>query len=542
MIKEILSIEETSENKWKAKYRGNYGVYNIKIQFDNNELKSFSCSCPSDYYPCKHIPKIVAAIEEQMTKKKEEANEKTLTIEELLKNVPQKKLIEFISLYAKYNVDFKNSVYLEFIKDISGKEKNNYSAVLSESLSLIGFDIEDLYYDYGHEASFEIDILDEMYAKARKLINQKLYDEAVLICKACIEEYATWLEEIDSDVYEYIDITYQEEPFNIIKDIINADVVDTVELYEFCKMEMNKSKYKIHYWEDYFLDLLITTGLKCGKQQEVIELIDKNISQFSNKTCYEYKKMLERKIEILKFLNNEKEVSFIIEQNLQIPEFRKSLVQSKIQAKQYTEAKKLIYDILDNHSNDNFSTLEWKDILLDIAVKEKNVKNMQSISYELLMKEFNSKYFKIFKNTFKQSEWNEYKQKLILHYEKQTNGFSIWNNIVLNTSIANLYIEEKDTDKLIELVEKKLSVEAINKYYVHFVKSHPAKTLDLFEKSILEYSKNTGRDVYELISEMLNKILKIPGGKEVVVKLINYLLSTYSNRRAMKEILGKIKI
>ncbi|MDR1210743.1 MAG: SWIM zinc finger family protein [Spirochaetaceae bacterium] len=55
-MSDILDLRETSPNHWQAKYQGNYGVYTIKIATDGKRRGEFSCSCPSDYYPCKHIP------------------------------------------------------------------------------------------------------------------------------------------------------------------------------------------------------------------------------------------------------------------------------------------------------------------------------------------------------------------------------------------------------------------------------------------------------------------------------------------------------
>ena len=68
----IISLQETSPNHWRAKYQGNYGVYTIKISTDGKRRGSFSCSCPSDYYPCKHIAIVEAAIAERVAKNKYE--------------------------------------------------------------------------------------------------------------------------------------------------------------------------------------------------------------------------------------------------------------------------------------------------------------------------------------------------------------------------------------------------------------------------------------------------------------------------------------
>ena len=64
----IIDLHEIFPNTWKASYSGNYGTYTIKIKTDGKKTTDFSCSCPSDYYPCKHIAMIEEAIRERIAK------------------------------------------------------------------------------------------------------------------------------------------------------------------------------------------------------------------------------------------------------------------------------------------------------------------------------------------------------------------------------------------------------------------------------------------------------------------------------------------
>ena len=84
---EIISLHETTPNRWKAKYEGNYGVYTVKITLDKKgDVSDFSCTCPSDGYPCKHIPIVRRAIAERMSQNQRPAGEKgsPQAVEELL--------------------------------------------------------------------------------------------------------------------------------------------------------------------------------------------------------------------------------------------------------------------------------------------------------------------------------------------------------------------------------------------------------------------------------------------------------------------------
>jgi hypothetical protein len=76
---------------------------------------------------------------------------------------------------------------------------------LQDALDGLYFDYEDIGYDYD---SIEIDVLDQWLDKAQNHVKQNNPKEAILICKACIEEYAAWYEESDCEVLDYIDPAY----------------------------------------------------------------------------------------------------------------------------------------------------------------------------------------------------------------------------------------------------------------------------------------------------------------------------------------------
>jgi len=124
----IVELRQTAENDWKAKYQGNYGLYTIKITTDGKKAVKFSCSCPSDYYPCKHISIVENAIAEKIADNKKLVKCGGLKVEDLITNVPAEKLREFIITQAKYNPDLLNAVLLEFDGNcLSEMKKEKYT-------------------------------------------------------------------------------------------------------------------------------------------------------------------------------------------------------------------------------------------------------------------------------------------------------------------------------------------------------------------------------------------------------------------------------
>lgn len=525
----IIDLQETTPNNWRAKYRGNYGVYTIKVVTDGTKTKDFSCSCPSDYYPCKHIPMVEDEIKKRIaTVEQTSPKEGNISIESVLKNVSPNELCNFITRLAKYNQELANAIFLEFAHKTNTNRVTNYSDIIRAALKKLHFDYEDLY-DY-HEDCIEIDILDQWLEKARQYADKENFNESILICKACIEEYADWLLAIESDIQDYIDEEYQYAPFEILAGIISKSEVFSKELYDYCKTEMPKTKYKKTEIYRAFNDLMAQLAPTVDPEN-FIELQDKLLNAIADKKSDEAKQVIQRKIDFYKNTGQPEKVWELITNNIQIESFRKELTEKKIAENKLNEAKELIMDVL---STDNdYYQHTWNVLLLTIAQKEKDIPSIRKISFSFIGNHFKSEYYKIYKSTYTGEEWLLEVENIIRHYQK--------NNRFFSSSIAEILLAEKQTEQLMNYVEKYLSVEILDKYHAHF--PSPEKTLALFRRSIDEYVKNnTGRTYYEYAAKLFNKMNKIKGGKAVVNEMILQYKLLYKNRRAMMEILNRLRL
>src|SRR5215469_9056915 len=97
----FIELRQTAENDWRARYQGNYGIYTIKVTMAGKKAVKFSCTCPSDYNPCKHIDMIEDAIAEQLAINKRHEKNSNLQLEDFIKNVSVEKLREFIITQTK---------------------------------------------------------------------------------------------------------------------------------------------------------------------------------------------------------------------------------------------------------------------------------------------------------------------------------------------------------------------------------------------------------------------------------------------------------
>ncbi len=524
----IIDLKEITPNNWKAKYQGNYGTYTIKIATDGkSKPSSFSCTCPSTYYPCKHVPLVLAEIKKRKVRiEKPSSKENRMSVEEVLKHVSLDELQNFVARLAKYNPELTNAIMLEFSHKAEKKGSNKYSPIIREALQEWQDENEEEEEWYGYDYCIEIDALDQWLEKAQKYADQGDYGESVWICKACIEEYAAWLQGEGREMQDYLDESYQCTPFEILKEVISVSDAFAKELFDYCKIEMQKEKYKGTVFHSEYNDLMGELAPTVDPES-FLALQDELLAEISDKKSNEAQQVFQRKVDFYRQAGQPEKAWEIIENNLQIDFFRKELTEKKIAENKLTEAKMLISE--QPAGNDNYHHSVWYILLLAIAEKENDVAGIRRISFSLIENRFEPTYYEKYKSTFSSSAWALEVERLIRHYQQRNNVFS--------HSAAKVMLQENLTERLMNYVEKHLSIELLENYHTYF--PSPEKTLLLFRKSIDKYAQtNMGRNHYEYIARLLAQMKKISGGQTVVNEMLSHYKIIYRNRRAMMEVLG----
>lgn len=521
----IIDLREIAPDTWQAKYQGNYGVYTIKISTDGKRRSKFSCSCPSDYYPCKHIAMVEEAIAEQIAINKKLKKTGGLTVKELLKGLSRDELCDFIIRQAQYNSDLHNAITLEFTPRAANSKGNKYSPVIRKALQSV-YVSDEINYEYEQIA---LDVLDQWFDKAWECVDKKQYAEAILICKACIEEFAAWLNDIDEDITYCLDPEYQSVPFEILE--ASLEHADKKELFAYCRSEQKKKKYAGTDIYDYFHRLLMDLAVSVDPDA-FIALQDELLAGVADIGSHEAETILRRKINFYKQLGQPKKAWDIIEANIRIESFRREMVEKKIAEKKFVEAKKFINDYITGTEGDRRQSYHgnWNELLLDIAQKENDIPAIRKLSYEFLSEHFSEKYFGIYKAAFNSAEWAEEMEKLLCHYGKNKKHFSDF--------VAQLLAAENAAERLMDYVEKYLSLDYLDEYHRVFATAFPEKTLELFRNALNTYAENNvGRSHYEYILKLLKKMSRIKGGEKTAADLAADFKTRYKNRKAMHEVL-----
>jgi hypothetical protein len=278
---------------------------------------------------------------------------------------------------------------------------------------------------------------------------------------------------------------------------------------------------------DCFTDLFMTLSKEINPEA-FIELQRQLLGNIKDKSSYEAEKILSRIIYFYNDLQESEKAWEYVENNIQISRFRKQVVEKRIEEKKLAEAKKLIRDYIKAKTMHHLD--EWDDFLLQIALAENDISATRSISHSFIKDSFREQYYQIYKAAFTSDEWPEKFEELLAHY-KTERGLG-------NHSAAELLAAESMAERLLNHIEKNLSLKNMEQYHAFFAAAFPEKTLVLFRKAVDDYARNnTGRSCYAHIVEVFDKMKKIPGGDTITADMKAAYLLKYKNRRAMREIL-----
>jgi hypothetical protein len=538
----FTDLQQTATNRWQARYHGNYGIYTVKIEFDaNGRRKDFSCTCPSDGYPCKHIGFLEREIREKSAKIIDKQRKNELTVEDILQNVTLDELRAFVIKKAKFNSDLTKAITLEFaekLKETVAKKAvgNIYKPLVEADLRNVEFDLEDEDYYY-EDAEVDLSVLGDWYDKAKSLISQQKYEDALQICQAVIEEYAEWYEAVDGDTRDYIEQDFQEDFFSLLTQMAKNKQIDSRSLYEYCKQELQKEVYYTD-TRNLFNDLMSELA-NAVNPDEFIAMQNELLKKVADKSSREAETIVRRLYDFYLSNNQKNKAEELAEKNLQIESFCKFALEKRIAENRLSEAKQLILNF-EEGSHSNYRKSEWNNYKLQIAQKEKDKPTIRKIAFEFIESRFEKEYFIVYKSAFSAEEWTAEFEKLYKLYEKPGKS---WYFESFNSNILDLLVAEQLTDRLLEYVNTHLTAGTMERYYTHFVEKYPEKTLKMWRNAVDFYAeKNVGENYYESVCRWLKIIKKLAGGEKTVSEMIDNYRIVYKRRPKMMELLGKIYV
>jgi len=256
---------------------------------------------------------------------------------------------------------------------------------------------------------------------------------------------------------------------------------------------------------------------------------------------YRLTKYLKYKTELLIKEGKENEANRLINENLHLSDFREMKIEEALGQNNYPAAIEHINAGILQAEKDGHPGIahRFKGQLLDIYKQQKDTGKVRKVSKELFYENRHSMdYYRVYKGTFETAEWPEKCEEIIRHLLKDKKkghwGYSF------QADLADVYIEEKMWDRLIDEVKQANKIEITDKYAKYLKEGYPDELILLYKNSIARYAANTGRNIYVEIVRYLKNMAKLKGGKAVAKSLVQELLETYKNRPAMKDEFRKL--
>ena len=538
----VHDLEEVSPHNYEAVVEGSEDYF-VELTVENDVVTDYSCDCPYDMGPvCKHVAAVIFALQEEklgLTEKTAKSKNKTKSpakkqkspaeqLKELLGKASVDELKELISKEASRNMMFRNHVMtsLEHYNDNVSKEfyRNQVRAMIKSAMGRYD------YLDWNGAMKLGGSVL-ELLALASRHVERKAYEKAAYICFAVIEEMFEPLQYAD-DSGGYISSCI-DEAMNVLGDMTTC--CDSVEIRQmisdYCADAFEKAIFEGFDWHTTLLFIAADFAVTDDEFDRIMTLADSpKLSEYDN----EMTQMLKYET-ILKRRGKDKALVYL-EQHLDNPRLRKEAINIALAKNDYNKAIKLAEDGVRLYSKNKIGLAgDFYEYLLKIAQTKHDTPKIIEYARYLLIDNFRHEqdYYQILKENVNPDEWETFINKLIqdIKTQKRWNGFD---------QVASLYIREKKTEKLLEMVKTVKTLETLEHYDSYCTKDYPKEIADLYSYLILKYlEQNVSREHYHTACRYIIRMRKY-GEKGRADQLVEKLRALYPRRPALMDELNMI--
>ncbi len=536
----VTEVTRESSGKWTAIVEGSEDYF-VEVELLGDEIVNWECDCPYDYGDeCKHVVALLYYLQKHRDEHEYadvvEVHEDPLEnkYKELFNYVNKKEIVAFVCEYATENKDFQEKLEARFLQRKKQIATIDYQKEVEKCFKVrnAGYD----YYGNPQECPIIADNLDKLIKKAQFLIKQTHYEEAASILLCILEEVGSCYE--DYEDYDGDLGSACQDAGEALAELISHDISEelkTVLIYRLGDLIKN------NVFDNYDLadikQLLFDLSLKTNNINVALKNIDEALK--AEPDSFRTSSLVKTKLDLLEKTGQKDEMEQIIDQYLYCPEIRKIRLEKLLLEKAYEQALILIDGGIKEAQEKNHpgTVSDWKDEKLRIYMLLKDKNSIIALAEDLFVNgRERMKYFDILKKTVPQQEWGVYLDGFL---EKANKASRLGINA---STLAQIFIEEKYWDRLLELVESSKSnyfsfkMHLVEDYDTYLFPHYPEKVFAIYKKCLLDYAeKNMGRNHYQYIAQTLKKIKNYPNGDTLVQSLLEHFRVIYKKRPAMME-------
>lgn len=547
----VADLEENA-GRWTAEVEGTE-TYNISVTLKNDkEIVAYHCDCPYDGAICKHVIAALFEIRDELAtriivpKKGAKKNQ----FEDLLLKISADEYRVFIKDYVLTNKDFKRAFEL-FFAEKDGRIDTG--KLYADSIKkLIKKHMAKGYMDYRSAAGLAKEV-NQLIDKGFDFANKRNFVEAFVIASVVLKEMMQVISYGDDSSGALGDAIIGS--IQLIDQIaLSADAVMDMKtrVFKFLQVELNDAVYFDYGDFGYELsDIFQTLAIELNLHQEFLAWIDAWLPRLTGQhSSYRLEHFKTTQIDFLEAIGRHTEAEALIELNMEIVEVRQAEVDKVLSSQDYERAKKLINDgikIAEDKRHPG-TVAQWEKQLLRIALLENDVpltrKYYRAFAFD---RQFDVTYYRALKATYNAEEWGKIVEDIIAGIKTETtkkHGKSTWLpfDSFLLSALSPIYIEERFTDLLFELVKNEKDIDRLMVYHEHLVFSYAHELLQLYIPALeRQADKADNRSHYAQLAGNMKKIMiALAFGKEQIIELAKKMKQRYPRRPAMVEELNRV--
>jgi len=527
------------EGYWFADVHGSE-IYEVEVK-GIRSIKGWGCNCPYDKGPiCKHVVAVLYAVQTENNKSKSKKSSKPKKqVDQIFKNANPDALLKFFKKNLRHHKDLKQKLISEFIHLLDAGDKDRYNKVVDNLIK----NAEGRHGLVEYRESIRLaNAFNKFLTQAEVAIDKKNFSDALDICAAVLLKTPNLLLHVD-DSSGSIQNSWL-YALSIIKSMVDSPLTPPIfqdQIFDFMLNAFQKDKMDFDFKDDLLVTLLENKldDSKLKRIQKVVQETFNNLEgEYIEHSQQFYIRIL---IDIAQQIGNIEEPESLISQYLHLPEIRKIKLEKLLGKEDYQSAKILVADgiKLATEKGHPGTVNKWKNQFIKISRLEKDVEEERRLLREAFFKNLHSmEYLLQLKDTFEPKEWIEEREQIItqiLGKDKILN----YNN---KSTLAQIYVNEKLWDKLLDLLHHdKTAFHFIRIFGKYLHKDYPTEMLALYKPMIIyEATHANTRSKYRQVARSLSDLLKIDGGRDVVITLLTKFRQEYIKRPAMIDELSNL--
>ena len=185
------------------------------------------------------------------------------------------------------------------------------------------------------------------------------------------------------------------------------------------------------------------------------------------------------------------------------------------------EIIRILKDDIKNHIRKDIAY----DKLLDIYDEYGKLEEKKKILPEVIIETNSFARYKELKDMYSDSEWNPIKDKIFSKIKPNNKDF-----------LEDIYVEEKETDKLFELLKKNPSMYRLAKYQDAVKDKYSEELLNFYKPQILAESKRVSdRKWYQELCHYIRKMEELANSDDFIFEMLKEMYPNYKSKKAFKE-------